>query len=159
MKNLVYIIAIIAVSCSPLSKEQYLKNYESFLSDIAENHRSYTDKDWEKKNEKFRMFSEVWFEKFKADFTWQERLKITGYQAKFHYYSALRQTSSMFKIMHDAMNPNEIRAIVRSYVDKGMIKELKELYKESLELGTAAEEVIKEILKELQVNIDELLKE
>ena len=136
-----------------------MKNFDAFMSEVSDNCKTYSDKEWQKKNEKFEKFSGEWYEKFKDEFTWHEKLKITGHQAKFHYYSILSQTSSVFNEMLNVLNVNEIKTTVRNYVDKGMITELKQLYKQALDMGAAAEEAITEIFNELQINIDELLKE
>ena len=70
MRQLLYIslIAIIATSCStPLNKESYLKKFDAFVSEVSENCKTYSDKDWEKKTEKYEKFSGEWYEKFKND--------------------------------------------------------------------------------------------
>ena len=161
MKRIFYILffVFLMASCStPLNKERYLKNFETFLSEVSENYKNYSDKDWKKETEKFEKFSGVWYEKFKDEFTWQEKLKIMSYQAKFQYYSALSQTSSFFDEMLKSLNVQEIKATVQHYINNGLVDDLNQLYKKATEAGAAAEKVITEILNELKINIEELQK-
>ena len=86
MRKLVYIsiIILLVVNCStPLSKENYLEKFDAFISKVSENYKTYSAKDWEKKTEKFEKFSSEWYEKFKDDFIWQEKVKITINKTKF----------------------------------------------------------------------------
>ena len=160
MKRLIAILMVVTtvVGCSvPLSKESYLKNFDDFVSDVADNHKAYSEKDWQRKSEKFEKFSGVWYEKFLDDFTLQEKLKITTNKAKYHYYSKLAQASSMFNEMFDALNVGEIKSNVQNLINTGMESELKQLYQEAQKAGKAAEEIVKEIFNELKINIDELV--
>lgn len=155
----ILIISMLVVSCStPLSKEGYLEKFETFVSEVAEKHDTYSDKEWAKKTEKYEKFSGEWYEKFKNDFTWQEKLKITGFQTKFHYYKVLNQSSSAIKELLTALNFKEIKEKVQYYVKNDMEDDLNLLYEEARKAGGAAEKAVMEILKELQVNIEELQK-
>ena len=148
-----------AVSCStPLSKESYLKKYETFVSDVSENYESYTGKDWTKKTERYEKFSGEWYEKFKNDFTWQEKLKITGLETKFQYYRFLGQSSSTIKDLLKALNIKEIKEKVQYYIKNDMESDLNQLYEEARKAGGAAEKAVMGILKELQVDIEGLQK-
>ena len=161
MKKFFYcilIVAIAAVSCTaPSSKESYLRKFDSFVSEVAENYGAYSDKDWQKKTVKFEKFSGVWYDKFKDDFSLQEIVKITSYKAKYLYYSNIGRATSTFKEMIDSLNVREIKENVQSLINDGLEAELKQLYEEARKAGKAAEETIREILNEFQINIDELM--
>jgi len=110
MKKLIYIscVAFLAASCSvPLSKESYLEKFDAFIVEVSENHKTYSGEEWKKKTEKFEKFSGEWYEKFKDDFTLQEKIKITANNAKFYYYKALNQSSSVIKELFDVLNIDE----------------------------------------------------
>ena len=161
MKKLFYVlmVAIGAVSCTaPFSKESYLKKFDNFVSEVSENHKAYSDKDWLKKTEKYEKFAGVWYDKFKDDLTLSERVKVTTYKAKFHYYSKFGRATSAFKDMLNALNVGEIKASVQSLVSNDLDMELKQLYEEARKAGKVAEETIREIFNEFQINIDELMK-
>ena len=161
MNRLFYILifVFIAVSCSPMNKESYIKKFDTFVSDVSNNYKNYSEKDWEKKTQKFDKFSGKWYDKFKNDLTWQEKLKVTGFQTKFHFYKALSKTSSLFDETLNMMNTTDVKSTVQNFINNGQIPELKQLYEQYLEIGKESEKFIKEILNELQINIDELLKE
>jgi len=151
------ILYLIITGCStPFNKETYLKNFETFMSEVSVNYKNYSDKDWEMKNEEFEKFTGIWYEKFEKEFTLRENIKITGYQVKFQYYSALSETSSVFKEILDLFNVKEIKAKVNEYINNDMKTELKHLYEEASKAGKEAEEAINEMLKDLQVTIEEL---
>lgn len=158
-RNSIIVLVVAMTSCStPMSKESYLKKFDGFVSEVANNHKTYSEKDWQKKDEKYEKFSGEWYEKFKDDFTLKERLKITTNIAKYQYYSKLSQAKSTIKEMLEAFNAKEMKENVQSLVNSGMEAELKQLYEEARKAGKAAEEALTEILNELQVNIDELKK-
>ena len=161
ISKLYYIIfiSIMAFSCStPLSKESYLEKFETFVSEVSENYETFSDKDWEKKTEKYEKFSNEWYEKFEDDFTWQEKLKITGLKAKFQYYKVLNQSSSAIKELLNSLNIKEVKEKIQYYINNDMENDLNQLYEEACKAGGAAEKAVMEILKELQVNIEELQK-
>jgi hypothetical protein len=159
MKNrfitLVALCCLLA-ACSPMSKESYLEKYAAFMSEVSENYKSYVDKDWEKKTEKFKQFSDEWYTKFKDDLTWQEKLKVTGFQAKFYYYRTLQQSSSTIKELLVGLNVDKIKEQVQYYINNDMKEALTQLYEEACMAGDAATEAVTEILNELQVNIEKL---
>ena len=157
--HFILLIYLMVVSCStPLSKESYLKKFDTFVSEISSNHESYSGKDWAKKTERYEKFSGDWYEKFKDDFTWQEKLKITGLKTKYQYYRVLSQSSVAIKELLNTLNIKEIREKVQFYIKNDMENDLSLLYEEACKAGGAAEKAVMEILKELQVNIEELKK-
>ena len=102
MKRLLYIaaIAVLATSCSvPLSKVSYMNKFDSFVSEVSENHKRYSDKDWEKKTKTYKKFSGKWYNKFKPDFTIKDEIAIKAYQVKFNYYRTLNQTIRKLKVI------------------------------------------------------------
>ena len=159
MRKLLYIsiIALMAISCStPLSKESYLEKFDTFTSEVSENYKIYSKKEWKKKTEEFEKFSNKWYKKFKADLTWQEEAKVTANKTKFIYYKALGQSSSAIKGLFDVLNVKEIKEKAQYYIDNNMENDLNQLYEEARKAGSAAEENVTEILKDLQVNVEKL---
>jgi len=161
MRKIPYIlfIAIMVFSCStPLSKESYLKKFEAFTAKVSDKGESYSKKDWIKATERYEKFSGEWYEKFKDDFTWQEKLKITGLKTKFQYYRVLYQSTAAIKDLLNALNIKDIKEKIQYYINHNMENDLSQLYNEAIKAGGAAEKAVMEILKELQVNIEELKK-
>ena len=162
MRKLLYIFTLLLVvgvtSCSiPLSKESYLEKLDLFVSEVSENYKTYSDKDWEKKTEKFEKFSGEWYEKFKDDFTWKEKIKVAANIAKFSYYKTLSQLSSTAKDLFDTFNVKEAKEKVKNYIQNDMGNGLNHFYEEALKAGSAAGETLTEILEDLQNNLEQLL--
>ena len=151
--------AFVTASCAPMGKESYLKKFDSFIASIADKHKSWDEGDWTKQSERFDKFSDEWYDKFSPELTWQEKLKVTGLQAKFHYYRTLDQSSSFLKDINgllESLNVNEIKNQVRYYIDHDMTGDLDVLYDEALKVGGKAMETVTKIFDELGVDADEL---
>ncbi|MDR1973612.1 MAG: hypothetical protein LBQ31_02940 [Bacteroidales bacterium] len=147
------------VSCSaPLSKESYLKKYNTFIVEISEKSKTYDDKEWQIMTEKHEKFSGEWYDKFKDDFTFKEEVAIKAYQAKFYYHRTLNQSTSIIKQLLDSLNIKEMKKQLQYYVDNDMQTDLQKFYNEAKKAGKEAEEAVLEILEELKINIEELKK-
>ncbi|MDR1369740.1 MAG: hypothetical protein LBJ72_06400 [Dysgonamonadaceae bacterium] len=148
----------IFVACSPISKESYLEKYDDFITEISENSKSYDEKAWVKATGKYEKFSGEWYDKFKKELTVGEKLKITKNQAQFYYYKNLQQGVSLIKDLLKSLNIDEMRQQVQYYIDNNMQDDLEKFYEEAQKSGKDVEKVATEILKGLNVKIDELNK-
>ena len=151
-----FILICLLGACSPMSKESYLKKYDAFMSEVSEKYKNYDDATWKKQTEQHNKFSGEWYEKFSDDLTWQEKLKVTGFRAKFYYYKTLQQSSSSVRELLDGLDIDKIKENVQYYINNDMKDALNQLYEEACKAGDAAAEAITEILNELQVNLDKL---
>jgi len=88
MKNnlFVFFVVVFLSSCSPFTKESYMKQYCSFIEDVAEHCNDYSEKDWENIDKKNNKFNNIWFDKFKDDLSFSDRMTITKYQMQYLYY-------------------------------------------------------------------------
>ncbi len=146
-----------------MGKESYLKKFDVFISDVADNHKAWDEGDWLKKTERFDKLSGEWYDKFDTELTWQEKLKVKGLEAKFHYYRTLDQSSAFLKDIDkeingllESLNVNEIKEQVRYYIDNDMTTDLELLYDEALEVGGETMEAVTKIFEELQVDTEAL---
>ena len=161
MKRILYIsiVSLMVVSCSiPLNKDSYIKKFDAFVADVSENHKTYSDKDWEKKTIKYKQFSDEWYKKFKNDFTLKDEITIKANQVKFNYYRSLNQSTSIIKQLINSLNIQELKEQALFYINNDMKNDLQKMYEEAQKAGKEAEEVISEILKELNVQIEDLKK-
>ena len=159
MKRLLYIvaIAILATSCSvPLSKVNYMNKFDSFVTEVSENHKRYSDKDWEKKTKKYKKFSGKWYNKFKPDFTLKDEIAIKAYQVKFNYCRTLSQTASIIDILLKTVNIKKMKKQAQYYLDNDMKSDLLKLYEESKKAGKKAEAAVIQIFKELNIKLEDL---
>ena len=149
-------IVLIATSCTaPWSKESYLKQFDAFVSEVSENYKNYDEKDWKKKTEKYEKFSGVWYDKFKNDFTLKEQISIEAKKTKWHYYRYLGGTTSNVKQLLESLNIKGIKDQVQHYIDNNMQDDLQKFYDDAKKAGKDAQDAFTEILKDLQLTIDE----
>jgi len=146
----ILIIVFITASCSiPMSKESYLKKFDAFISEVSENYKTYSDKDWKKKTEKYEKFSGVWYDKFKKDFTLKDEIVIKAKQAKWYYCRGFSSVNDFF----ESINIKEMKEQVQYYLDNDMQDDLQKLYDDAKKAGKDAQEAVAEIYEELNVKI------
>ena len=84
MKNLFYValmaIAVMFTSCQQ-SKEDYIKEFKSFVNEVSEECGDYNDADWEKASKEFEALVKQ-AEKYE-DLTTEETLELAAIQAQY----------------------------------------------------------------------------
>jgi hypothetical protein len=163
MKRNTVIIAVCAammclVACSPMSKESYMDKLDSFVTEVSDNYETYDDKMWKKQTEKYEKFLGEWHDKFKDEFTIKDRVTIKANQVKWHYYRNLDDATSTVKQLFDALDVKGMKKQLQYYIDNNMQSDLQDFYEYAIKTGKDTEEAVTEILKELNVKIDELQK-
>ena len=83
------VLVFCLTSCAPMSKEAYLDDFSDFIKEVAENHESYSAKDWRKASEKYEKFTGDWYDKFEEELSFSEKAKVKAFQAKWLYYSEM----------------------------------------------------------------------
>ena len=161
MKRILYvtIVTLLLVNCStPLNKGSYMKKFDAFIADVSDNHKAYSDKDWEKKTARYKQFSNEWYAKFKNDFTLKDEIAIKANQVKFNYYHTLKQSSTLIKKLLNSLNIEELKEQAVFYLNNDMKDDLKKMYEEAQKAGKEAEVAVAEIFKDLNIKIEELKK-
>ncbi|MDR1527822.1 MAG: hypothetical protein LBS46_09195 [Dysgonamonadaceae bacterium] len=152
------VVVLCLAACAPMSKESYLEKYNAFVSEVSDNYKTYDDETWEKQTEKYRKFSDEWYNKFEDKFTLKEQIAIKANQVKWHYYRNLDEAIVTVRQLLDTLDEDEIKKQVQYYLDNNMHSDLQKFYEEVQKAGKDAQEAISEILKELDVEMDELQK-
>lgn len=70
------LLLLISVSSCTVTKESYLKKFDSFVEHVKEESPKYDETDWEKAEEKFSQLSGPDYKKFEQALTAQEKLKV-----------------------------------------------------------------------------------
>ena len=149
------IFLLVVCSCEVLmTKESYLKRYDTFITEVSKNYKTFNDKDWAKAIKKYEKFSGKWHEKFKDDFTIKEKITLASYKVKFNFY-ALKQSNDI-KQLFETLKVDEIKAQIQYYLDNNMHDDLMKFIDEAQKVGKEAGEVITSILKGLEININEI---
>ena len=98
MKNLIFIFLLFSfIACRPFTKESYLKDYDTFITKIADEEPSYTESDWESTEKKFQKFNTDWYDHFSNDLTFAEKLTVTKLHTQYIYYKGKSELRGVFK--------------------------------------------------------------
>lgn len=152
-------LIMLTTSCGPQSKESYLNKYDKFIEEVGNEYKEYDSKDWEESNQKFEKYSKEYYSKFKEDLTWKEQIVVAKHQVKYGYYSSSTQISEVIKELFDSKELNKLREQIKYYSENQMEDDLRFLVEQAEELGKEAEKTTKQIMDELEINIEELKNE
>jgi hypothetical protein len=143
------IILTMAFSCAPTTKEKYMADYKRFVDEVAANYKSFTPDDWRKANETFEQFNNEWYNKFKHEFSIEDKFRITGYQVK---YNAVKAGNEMGKFYDQYLknDVDELRAKIKYYVDNDMDEDLKKFTEEAKKISKELEEEVRRIVREFE---------
>ncbi len=73
----IYFSLICLIGCSIFySKENYLKDFKSFIAELKENYSEYSESDWSSADKQYIEFTEVLYEKFKNEFSSEEKMEV-----------------------------------------------------------------------------------
>lgn len=160
MKSNLFFLLIIGMtitSCNIdpcINKSFFIQQFESTTAEVFENHKSYNDKEWEKKDEKMDAYVGDCYVKFEEKLSSEEKKEFWVKYFKYKYYrhgknvlKAIEEDAKTFSIEMDKEleelfdNPEQDVKLI-----------LRELYGEDLN------ETIDEFVKGIQ-NLGEKLKE
>ena len=71
---------------TPTCKESYMEMFSTFITYVSRNHKTFSDKEWERKTEQFEKFSGEWHNKFRHEFTRQDRRVIFEKRMAWRFY-------------------------------------------------------------------------
>jgi len=89
---------MLMVSCSHnhlVTKEQYIRSFETFISETEMGYRDFHKDAWEKSNVRFKQLSETEFTRFEKDLTVDERLKIDRLIGRYYSFVAKYQAQKI----------------------------------------------------------------
>jgi len=92
---LLLIFVFLFIGCSYYSKESYIKEYGNFVSEVSQNYEDYDKKEWNRKNGRYKKFSEKWHKKFQNDLTIREQYLLLSYQMKYNLYNTVGQATDI----------------------------------------------------------------
>ncbi len=144
------------VSCAPMSKESYMKRYEAFMDEVAENYSTYTPEQWADKTEEFDRLSGEWYRKYKAEMSFREKVVVGAYQVKYAYYYSLSEAEGVVKSFTEDEQLQEWKEQAKEYINNDMEDDLKELMDEVSKAGVEAQRFIEDIADELEANSEDI---
>ncbi len=138
-------------SCAPFTKESYLEDYKQFIEEVKKNHENYAKEDWREADEKFNQFSGEWYNDWKDEMTWKEKMIVSGYEVQYNLYKGSSIGKEIFKFFNKK-NVKDLKEKIKEYKEQNMDKGIKEIQKQAEEMGEEAVKEINEIFKELNID-------
>ena len=82
-----FFLAVVFSNCMVdecASKKLFVKNFDSFIEEVSENHKEYSEKDWEKKDEKLNKYMDECYEKHEEDLTDKEKKEFWAKTVRYY---------------------------------------------------------------------------
>ena len=149
--HLIIFVLLLLAACASQTKESYLQDYQDFMQDVKEHYDTYSQKDWQAKDEKFKKFSEEWYEDYKEDLTWKEQLRLGKYALQYNLYKLGGQSGKSLEEFF-GKDFDKLKKQVQYYKEHQMDKDIEELTKQAKDLGKEAQKTLDEIFKELDMD-------
>ncbi len=134
-------------ACAPISKDSYMKRYEQFMTEIKQNASSYNDDDWLEKDEQFREYSDVLYNKFKDKLTPSEKRTLLKYKLQYNMSQGFNKSSNWVTDMVNSIDLDAAASRIKSFWD-----EISESVSSEIE-----EQGIDDSIDELAQEIDSLI--
>ncbi len=147
--NTILFFAIVAVfvSCAPTSKEKYMAQFDAFITQVSQECDTYTEKDWQKMEQKYNKFTTEWYYKFEPELTLKEEVRIKAWQLKWNAIYSI----DAFGDFVNRWDVEAQKAKIQYYIENDMEEDLRKLQKEAEEAGKEAQKQLKELYDELKV--------
>ncbi len=141
-------LVVLMMSClAPNSKEAYLEKFERFINRVEQNHKKYTDKDWEWADGQFQKYNTEWYLKFKDEYTLQDQLKIKGLIIRFYSYKNNEEINEVLNNLFKE-DVDDVRKKIKEYIDKDMDEDINKLLEGAAAIGDSAVKVLEDIIRE-----------
>lgn len=75
------------------SKSSYLQTFENFIRDIEKNSTEFTERDWNRAEEKYKKLTGECYDKFHSELTIKEEGKIMKHSLKYAFYKLNNELS------------------------------------------------------------------
>lgn len=144
---------LLMVSCTPQTKESYLEKYKEFISDVSQNYKTYTEKDWEESLEQYERFSIEWYAMYADSFTWKEQVLVEKYEFQYKLMKAKVSSVNFFNI-YLKEDYEKLKEDVKYYYENDMEDDIEFLLEQAKEIGDSAVSIIIDIIEELDIDID-----
>ena len=83
LKLFVFLVGMMALSACGPTRENYLKSFTQFVEDVEQNCSSYSDEEWEQKNEEFAEFIGVKKDEVKDQLTSDDQRLIGELEIRY----------------------------------------------------------------------------
>jgi hypothetical protein len=123
------LISFLFVGClPPLTKGSYLRQYESFIAKVKEDAYD-SNFSWEKADEKFELFSKIYYQRFEQELNNEEKNRCRKYWLEYQFIKLKTQAG----ILKDDLN-GELKKVqdrIQNYIEDDMPDDFEKLKREA----------------------------
>lgn len=152
----VLVFALCLSACSKMTKEEYLKAYQSFVTDVIQKSEQLDEKDWTKYDDEYTKYNVELRQKFEKEFTWKDQIVLTKLELQYNLFRSKKafkeQVGMIFK------DVNEVKQQVKQYMENDMQEDLDFLIQQSKDIGGEIEKAVNETIEEMEAQGKELAK-
>jgi len=94
------LLAVVATGCALDGKRHYVEQFGELIAEVEEHGLEYSDQQWAKADQKYRIYSEVYWEDYKDEFSAEELQQVSDYIVR---YRECRLAAEWEKIMNTEM--------------------------------------------------------
>ena len=147
----IFVVGLI-LSCSPFTKEKYLERYEKFMDEVSQNYSNYSEKQKKDAQNEYNKFNGKWYDKFKEDLSFDEKLKLTGYTIKFNLIKAGSEIGKLYD-SYLKKDIDDLKNKIDYYVKNDMEKDLNQIIEEAKKTSEEFYEEVMQLKKEAEENL------
>ena len=101
-KYLVVVFVVLLMNaCTSIQKKSFISSFDTFISDVETNYKTYKEKDWEEADLIYKNLMDVDYVKYQTSLTDAENSHVNTLIGK---YQALKLKSSLFGIKNQLQN-------------------------------------------------------
>ncbi len=98
------IIVFGAVSCSFYSKDAYLEDFASFVTEVEQNYQSYSEEDWLNADQKYEEYVGETYNNFRAELTNDDKKQVGKLKTKFQTVKIKHEAGQIMDDVSDGIN-------------------------------------------------------
>lgn len=149
-------LALCLSACSRMTKEEYLKEYQAFVSQVIQKSGQFDEDDWAEYDDEYTKYNVELRKKFEKELTWKEQIVLGKLELQYNLFRSKKALKEQVgRMLQDV---NEVKEQVKIYIDNGMKDDLNFLIQQSKEIGGEIEKAVSETIQEMETTMDELKK-
>jgi secreted Zn-dependent insulinase-like peptidase len=109
-------IVFTIMSCSTVTKDDYLLRYKKFIQQVQSEHKNYSENDWLKADRRLNNINTILNKRFGNKLTVEDKITMGTYRMRYDYY---RYSGTVKKEINDYVDDleDEVEGLLRKGVD------------------------------------------
>ncbi len=109
------IIVFGAVSCSFYSKDAYLEDFASFVTEVEQNYQSYSEEDWLNADQKYEEYVGETYNNFRAELTNDDKKQVGKLKTKFQTVKIKHEAGQIMDDVSDGIN--QLHGVIEGVIE------------------------------------------